>query len=29
MDPLFAPVFTAVFRADLRRLKRLVETGTV
>lgn len=29
MDPLFAPVFTAVFRADLRRLKRLVETGSV
>ena len=26
---LFAPIFTAVFRADLRRLKRLVETGAV
>ena len=26
-DPLFGPVFSAVFRADLRRLKRLVETG--
>lgn len=28
-DPLFAPVFMAVFRADLRRLKRLIETGAV
>ena len=28
-DPLFGPVFGAVFRADLRRLKRLVETGIV
>lgn len=28
-DPLLGPVFSAVFRADLRRLKRLVETGTV
>ena len=28
-DPLFAPVFTAVFRADLRRLKRLIETGAI
>ena len=28
-DPLFAPVFEAVFRADLRRLRRLVETGRV
>jgi uncharacterized protein YndB with AHSA1/START domain len=28
-DPLFGPVFAAVFRADLRRLKRLVETGSV
>lgn len=27
MDPLFRPVFELVFRADLRRLKRLVETG--
>jgi uncharacterized protein YndB with AHSA1/START domain len=27
IDPLFTPVFGAVFRADLRRLKRLVETG--
>jgi uncharacterized protein YndB with AHSA1/START domain len=27
MDPLLAPVFELVFRADLRRLKRLVETG--
>jgi uncharacterized protein YndB with AHSA1/START domain len=29
VDPLFGPVFSAVFRADLRRLKRLVETGSV
>jgi len=29
LDPLFGPVFDAVFRADLRRLKRLVETGAV
>ena len=29
MDPFFTPVFSAVFRADLRRLKRLVETGTI
>jgi uncharacterized protein YndB with AHSA1/START domain len=29
MDPFFAPVFVAVFRADLRRLKRLIETGAV
>lgn len=28
VDPLFWPVFAWVFRADLRRLKRLVETGT-
>lgn len=27
VDPLFGPVFELVFRADLRRLKRLVETG--
>ncbi len=27
VDPLFRPVFELVFRADLRRLKRLVETG--
>lgn len=27
VDPLFGPVFAAVFRADLRRLKRLIETG--
>ncbi len=27
MDPLSRPVFELVFRADLRRLKRLVETG--
>jgi len=27
MDPLFQPIFELVFRADLRRLKRLVETG--
>jgi hypothetical protein len=26
-DPLLWPVFSFVFRADLRRLKRLVETG--
>ena len=26
-DPLLRPVFEAVFRADLRRLKRLVELG--
>ena len=25
-DPLFAPVFAAVFRSDLRRLKRLIES---
>lgn len=29
MDPLFAPVFAVIFRSDLRRLKRLVETGAV
>jgi uncharacterized protein YndB with AHSA1/START domain len=29
LDPLLWPVFTAVFRADLRRLRRLVETGSV
>ncbi|MFN8624150.1 MAG: SRPBCC family protein [Chloroflexota bacterium] len=28
-DPLFLPIFTAVFRADLRRLRRLIETGRV
>lgn len=27
IDPLFQPIFELVFRADLRRLKRLVETG--
>ncbi len=27
IDPLFLPVFELVFRADLRRFKRLVETG--
>lgn len=27
MDPLFRPMFELVFRADLRRLKRLAETG--
>lgn len=26
-DPLFGPLLEAVFRADLRRLRRLVETG--
>lgn len=29
LDPLLVPVFGAVFRADLRRLRRLVETGRV
>ncbi len=27
IDPLFQPIFELVFRADLRRFKRLVETG--
>lgn len=27
MDPLFGPIFELVFRADLRRLKRLVESS--
>jgi hypothetical protein len=26
-DPLFRPVFTWVFRADLRRLRTLIESG--
>jgi uncharacterized protein YndB with AHSA1/START domain len=29
LDPCFTPVFVAVFRADLRRLRRLAETGPV
>lgn len=29
LDPFLAPMFSAVFRADLRRLRRLVETGEV